>query len=182
MGHYYIHENMLVTTQPSIVRDESGKIRYVIVGKWGTKGDVLSLFSVHNEKIAYVRQELSKHKRHNLFTLYLHDKKMGRLQPLVSIKKDFYLVTQLNWLVIGDIANHHYAIYQINQPVMRMRKTYLAKGDFYELDIIREDMAPLCICLAILLDYWQLNRHKETSSLLSESKLGWAYKFKPFKD
>ena len=182
MGHYYIHENMLVTMQPSIVKDESGKIRYIIVGKWGIQGDVLSLFSVQNERIAYVRQETSKIKQRNIFTLYFHDKPVGKFYPILSIKKDFYFITHLNWLVIGEISKHQYAIYHLTQPIMKMRKTYLAEGNFYELEVTYDEHAPICICLASLLDYWQLNRHKEGSSLLAENKLGWAYRFKSFKD
>ncbi|MGX7031380.1 LURP-one-related/scramblase family protein [Vagococcus zengguangii] len=182
MGHYYIQENMLVTKQPSVVKDESGKLCYLIVGKWGNQGDVLSLFSVHNERIAYVRQETSQYKHANKFTLYFQNEKIGTFHHLVSLKKDYYFISQLNWLAMGDIPKFQYGIYQFKQPIMKMSKSYLARGNFYDLDISQDELAPVCICIASLLDYWQLNRHKESTPLLAKNKLGWAYKFRSFKD
>ncbi|MGX6961902.1 LURP-one-related/scramblase family protein [Vagococcus xieshaowenii] len=182
MGHYYIQENMLATNTPTVVKDESGKQCYLIVGKWGSKGDVLSIFTMKNELIVHIKQESFGMRANNHFSIYFEQKKIATLKHLLSFKRDYYFVTQLSWLVTGNIPKHQYKIYQFNQTIMKMNKTYLAQGNFYELEISKDEFVPICLGIACLLDYWQLNRSKELQPVLAKNKLGWAYKLNLFKD
>ena len=52
---------------------------------------------------------------------------------------------------------------------MKMDKSNTFTGDYYVLDIPIEEDAPICICIAAVLDYWlyRKNNGKDTPSFLS---------------
>ena len=43
---------------------------------------------------------------------------------------------------------------------MKMDKATLFSGDYYVLDVTNDDDAPVCICIAAIMDYWLYNRSK----------------------
>jgi hypothetical protein len=49
-----------------------------------------------------------------------------------------------------------------------MDKATLLTGDYYALDVIDPADAPICICVAAIMDYWLYNRnkHKEPETAL----------------
>ena len=65
-------------------------------------------------------------------------------------------------MVFGDIYNHRYAIHHFNKVVMEMDKATLVTGDYYVLSIPEAADAPICICIAAIMDYWLYNRKKQT--------------------
>lgn len=160
MSEFYIRQNLLASNARTVVKDRDGKSLFLLVGRWGTRGDVLSLYQMNGEIVASIKQATFAFTLGSRFDLYQEFKKVGSLQRLLSVNRDFYYVHQLGWVVIGDIKNHQYAIYHLNQKIMTMTKVPFSSGDFYSLDVIDDTNAPLCICIAAVLDYWLLNRNK----------------------
>ena len=50
---------------------------------------------------------------------------------------------------------------------MTMDKATLLTGDYYVLDVTNPADAPVCICVAAIMDYWLYNRskHKESETV-----------------
>lgn len=167
MSEYFIQEQQLVNLTRTVVKDINGKSIFLLIGHWGTKGDVLSLYQMNGELVASIRQVSFIFGTR--FDLYKEFKKVGVLRKLLSIYADFYYIEQLHWTVIGDIKNHCYTIYHMNHQIMKMDRVILFSGDYFHLDIKQDENAPLCICIAVILDYWLYNKKKQPNP----SSIGW---------
>lgn len=159
MPTYFIHQHLLSANVRTVIKDETGHSVYLLVGRWGTKGDVLSIYQLDGTILASVKQVTSAMPSH--FDLYNGYEKVGTLSRLFSVDRDFYLIKKLRWLAVGDIKNQDYRIYQLNQRLMTMKKETTYKGDFYQINVSDEEIAPLCICVAAILDYWARMKKKE---------------------
>lgn len=158
VSEFFIQEKQLSNVTRTIVKDEAGHSLFLLVGRWGTHGDVLTLYAMNGTLVAKVKQ--TSFAFGSRFDLYKGFTKIGVLRKLLTISSDFYYIQHLHWTVIGNIKNHRYAIYQVNKRIMTMDKTTLFSGDYFCLEIPNEENAPLCICIAAVLDYWLYNKKK----------------------
>lgn len=159
MAEYFIQEQQLGMLTRTIVKDVHGKSLYLLVGSWGNRGDVLSLYAMNGEIVASIKQvSLVFGSR---FELYNGFEKVGVLQKLLNLNADFYYIKHLNWTVLGNIKNHHYSIFQRNHKIMEMNRTTLFSGDYFCLNVASDENAPLCICIAAVLDYWLYNKKRK---------------------
>lgn len=158
MSEFFIQEKQLSRATRTIVKNEDGKSLFLMVGRWGTKGDALSLYSMNGKLVAHIKQiSLTFGTR---FELYKDFEKVGTMQKIFNWPGDFYYIRHLHWTVQGDIYNHCYHIHHFNQPIMAMNKATLFTGDYYVLDVTKDEDAPLCICIAAVLDYWLYHKNK----------------------
>ncbi|GCF94424.1 hypothetical protein NRIC_23150 [Enterococcus florum] len=159
MTEYYIQEKHLSSATRTIVKDANGKALYLLVGQWGRKGNVLSLYAMDGKMVAHIKQASVIFGRK--FEIYQNFTKVGTLHKIFNWPGDFYYIKQLHWAVYGDIYNHHYSINHFNQRVMTMDKGSFLTGDYYVLDVKKQADAPVAICVAAIMDYWLYNRSKE---------------------
>lgn len=164
MPTYYINEHLLSSKVRTVIKDETGKPVFLLVGKWGTKGDVISIFNLEGALLANVKQ--TSFTIQSKFELYQSYEKVGTLTRIFSFTKDFYWVKGLRWVVVGDISNQTYRIYRLNKEVMRMRKRRLSQRDMCEIVVTDASDAPLCLCIASILDYWVKKDNKEKALLV----------------
>lgn len=158
MSEYFIQDKQLSSVTRTIVKDEAGKSLYLMVGRWGTKGDALSLYAMDGQLVASIKQvSFSFGTR---FELYRNFEKIGTLQKIFNWPGDFYYIQQLHWTVQGNIYNHQYSIRHFNEVIMTMDKATLMTGDYYVLDVPKDEDAPICICIAAVMDYWLYNRSR----------------------
>ena len=158
MSEFFIQEKQLSKVTRTIVKDEAGHSLFLLVGRWGAYGDVLSLYAMNGTLVAKVKQ--TSFAFGSKFDLYKGFTKIGVLRKILTIHSDFYYIQHLHWTVIGDIKKHRYAIYQVNKKIMSMDKATLFSGDYFCLTIPNEENAPVCICIAAILDYWLYNKKK----------------------
>lgn len=158
MPTLYIRQDLLASNARTIIKNEEKEPQYLLVGRWGTRGDVLSLYAMNGEIIASIKQATFAFTRGARFDLYEQFEKVGSLQRILSFNRDFYYVHHLGWVVIGNIRQQEYSIFHLNRRVMTMKRATLPDGEFYTLDIDRSEDAPLCICIAAVLNYWLQNR------------------------
>lgn len=170
MSEYFIQDKQLSSVTRTIVKDEKGKSLYLMVGRWGTKGDALSLYSMNGTLVASIKQ--MSFTFGTRFELYKDFEKVGTLQKIFNWPGDFYYIQQLHWTVQGDIYNHQYSIHHLTHRIMQMSKATLAAGDYYVLNVENDEDAPICICIAAVMDYWLYNRSKK-------EKNSFAVKFMP---
>ncbi|WP_159722239.1 LURP-one-related/scramblase family protein [Enterococcus sp. CSURQ0835] len=159
MTEFFIQENHLSTATRTIVKDADGRSLFLLVGHWGRKGNVLSLYAMSGEIVASIKQASVIFGRK--FEIYQGQAKVGTLHKIFNWPGDFYYIKQLNWAVHGNIYQHRYAINHFNDRVMTMDKATLLTGDYYVLDVTQTSDAPICICIAAIMDYWLYNRKKD---------------------
>ncbi|KAF1295659.1 hypothetical protein BAU15_03715 [Enterococcus sp. JM4C] len=159
MAEFFIQERQLSRVTRTIVKDSQGKSLFLLVGRWGTKGDALSLYKMSGELVASIKQVSFTFGTR--FEIYQGFDKVGTLKKIFNWPGDFYYIRQLHWTVQGNIHQHQYAIHHFNRLVMEMDKTTLLTGDYYVLNIPIVEEAPLCICIAAIMDYWLYNRKKD---------------------
>lgn len=179
MIHYYIQENLLLARMPTLVKNEAGENCFILIGTWGTKGDVLSLSKIDGTIVASVKQVSQRSGIWARFDLYQAQEKIGSLRRLFSFQNDFYFISHLTWLALGNIPKHQYSIYSVQKKIMQMSKSYLAEGNYYDLQISDEQYAPICICISAILDYWQIDRSKKKERVpKTKSSLSYSAKYK----
>lgn len=161
MSEYFIHEKQLSSVTRTIVKDINDRPIFLLVGRWGSKGDVFSLYAMNGELVASIKQ--ASFTVGSKFELYLGFQKVGVLRKIFHLNADFYYIRRLNWVVVGDIYHHAYAIYQENACIMEMSKATLFTGNYFSLNVSKDEYAPLCICIAAVLDYWLYNKKKQAS-------------------
>lgn len=156
MIHLYMKQQFVSMQERIIIKDESGKDCYLLIGKWGNVGDGLYLYKIDGTLVAEAKQTLLSILPK--FDLYLADQNVGSLSKHYGSKMPFFKVSKLHWLVTGDFYNHHYQIKKGHQLIMTMEKSYLPTGDFYALSIEDPKDAAICLCIAVILDHLLLNR------------------------
>jgi uncharacterized protein YxjI len=165
MSEYLIQQRSLSSDARTLVQDENGKNLFLLVGRWGSLGDVLSLYDMSGELLAQIKQaSLIFGIR---FDIYSRGEKVSSMRKILNWRKDVYYIPKLRWLVSGDITNHQYRIQYFDETVMEMQPVSMLAGQYYSLDIENEDDAPVCICVASVLDYWLFRGVKEKKPKLS---------------
>jgi len=165
MEIYYIKEHVLSANVRTVIKNTDDKPVYILVGRWGVKGDVLSIYSMQGDVLATVKQTTYAFPSH--FDLYDRQDKIGSLGRLLSLNRDIYLVKQLNWLVLANVNKQSYRIYSFKERLMLMEKHTSFQGDYYKLSIKNETLAPVCICIGAVMDYWAKNNEKNWQTVNS---------------
>ena len=154
MSEFFIQDRQLSSITRTIVKDEKGKSLFLMVGRWGTKGDALSLYRLDGTLVASIKQ--ISFTFGTRFEIYKDFEKVGTLQKIFNWPGDFYYIQQLHWAVQGDIY----------KTIMEMVKATLMTGDYYVIDVGNDEDAPVCICIAAIMDYWLYNRKRKTQQHL----------------
>lgn len=152
----YMKQKYVSKQEKILVKNEQGKDMYLISGRWGRVGDKISLYAIDGTLLVEFKQTvLSLFPK---FDIYIQDKKIGSIVKHRTLKTVYFKVTPLNWIVTGDFYNHHYFVRCENQLVMELDKTYISIGDYYRLSISEAQYAPICLCIALIVDNLTLTR------------------------
>lgn len=152
----YMKQKYVSKQEKILVKNEQGKDMYLISGRWGRVGDKISLYAIDGTLLVEFKQTvLSLFPK---FDIYIQDKKIGSIVKHRTLKTVYFKVTPLNWIVTGDFYNHHYFVRCENQLVMELDKTYTSIGDYYRLSISEAQYAPICLCIALIVDNLTLTR------------------------
>lgn len=172
MVRLFIKEEYMSMQDRMIVKTESGQDIYLIVGKWGRKGDALSLYTMDGERLVEARQrKLSLFPKFDLFVDGQKRATIKKHPGLRGIKQPYFTISKLHWLITGDFLEQKYSIRRYTQLIMKLEKNYSFIGDFYSLNIYKEEVAPICCVLAVIVDHlspnkdtlWQHVKHKQYS-------------------
>lgn len=91
MSEFFIQDRQLSRVTRTIVKDETGKSLFLMVGRWGTKGDALSLYRLNGQMVASIKQ--ISFTFGTRFEIYKDFEKVGTLQKI------------FNWRVISTISS-----------------------------------------------------------------------------
>lgn len=169
MVHLYMKQQFVSIHERLLVKDEKGKDVFLIIGKWGRVGDAISLYKMDGSLLVEFKQTvLSLFPK---FDIYVRGKKIGSISKHHGLKGPYFKVSHLNWIVTGDFNNHSYRIQHPTRTVMEMEKAYLPSGDFYALSIHQPQDAPICLCIAVIVDHLALTKLPQNQ----KSRIGIAY-------
>lgn len=162
MVTYYIQKQLLSANVRTTIKDNAGKPEFLLVGRWGLKGDSLSVYDMAGEALATVKQ--NNFAFSSQFDFFVHHQKVGTMNRLFPILKDIYYIRWLKWLVVGDSLEGVYEVYHIHQKKMSITTI----GNLYKIEIMDQEDIPLCLCLASVLDYWA--NHYVSKKTIDERK------------
>ena len=152
MATYYIEQSLLSAKVRTLIKDDKNQPAYLLVGSWGSKGDSVSVYHLDGRLLAKAKQTTLSVRPQ--FDLFMHHEKVGVLKRLFFWQRDFYFIKKLNWLAIGDIKKQKYQIYYLNDKLFEMTQVKRGNRVFFKMIVPDEKLAPLCICLVSVLDYW----------------------------
>ncbi|MFB9768399.1 LURP-one-related/scramblase family protein [Lactiplantibacillus modestisalitolerans] len=136
-----------------VVRDAHKQSHYLLVGRWGRRQDALSLYAIQGELLAEIRQTslglLPK------FDLYYNRQNVGSISKTFGFWHEMLYVRKLRWIIMGSLSAEHYRIYHGTTLIMTMRPVVTTNGEAFELSISDQQLEPICICIAAILDHWQ---------------------------
>lgn len=159
VAEYFIQEQHLSRVTRTIIKDEKGTDIFLMIGRWGSRGDVLTLYGMNGNLLARIKQ--TSFSFGTRFELYDGFEKVGVMQKIFNWPGDFYYIQQLHWTAQGNIFQHEYTIHHFRELIMEMNHAHLFSGDYYVVNIPKPENAPICICIAAVLDYWLYNRQTQ---------------------
>ena len=187
MVRLFIKEEHLALQNRMIVKDDAGNDVFLIVGKWGRLGDMMTVYSMSGERLVEAKQTLLS--VFPKFSLHKNGQYIGSIKKqggLRGLRKPYVIVTKFNWLITGDYEKRRFTVRHIAKKIMTIEKTISYSGDFYILNIENEDHAAIACVLAVLLDHyvhkknarWKEYKQEKYSLGLIHSVL---LRFKPIK-
>lgn len=152
----YMKQEYVSKQEKILVKNEQGKDVYLVSGKWGRIGDSISLYAMDGTLLVEFKQTvLSLFPK---FDIYVQNKKIGSIAKHRTLKMVYFKITPLNWVVTGDFYNHHYFVRCEDQLIMELDKAYTSFGDYYRLSVPEAQHAPICLCIALIVDNLTLTR------------------------
>ncbi|ABJ63815.1 LURP-one-related/scramblase family protein [Levilactobacillus brevis] len=153
----YLNQAALSAKATSVVRDQHNQSRYLLVGKWGLRADVVSVYTIAGSLEAEVKQEtlglLPK------FRLLYHRQLVGRVSKTFGVIREVLFVRGLNWIIMGNLNHGHFKIYHGRDLIASIDRVS-ASGNTVALTVDHPDHEALVICLATILDRWAKHQQR----------------------
>lgn len=167
MPTFFIQEKPFGASSKTIVQDQSGQTCYLLSGRLGDLGSRLTLYDSNGKALAYIKKDLLAFVRR--FEIYENNNKVGTMQKFLNWPNDFYYISQLHWMVHGNIYQHEYRIRHFTSEIMNMSRIHSMLGTHYQLEVNDEQNIAKCICIASVLDYWSYNREQNQPAYYKEA-------------
>ncbi|MGY3765778.1 LURP-one-related/scramblase family protein [Vagococcus vulneris] len=151
MQIFYIQQALMSANVRTVIKDTEGSVTYLLVGRWGIKGDSLSVYNLNGDLLASARQR--SYALNQQFDLIKKHHIVGKLSRLISYPKDVYVVKKLKWVILGN-QRGQYRVYYLNHQVMSIDKVSFKNKESYKITVVDEEYTEICLCIAAILDYW----------------------------
>lgn len=158
MVKLFIKENK-TNNQRMTVRDDRGQILYLIEGRWGRKGDIVTLQALSTENHLTAKQ--NKLSPLPTFDLSNQDEKLGYIRKypgLFGIRDSYFTVQPNQWVITGDFEELYFTAHYKNELVMECEKIQKNSCGHFELIVTKEEDVPLCALITVLLDHYVRRR------------------------
>ncbi|MCP0886330.1 hypothetical protein LB941_03135 [Ligilactobacillus sp. WILCCON 0076] len=152
MRKLYSSRNNLSSRGSTTIKDEQGKVVYLLTGRWGMHPAAMSVYDIDGVLLAEIKQRslglLPK------FELFEQHKLVGSLRRYYGVGHEMLFIQKLNWFILGNSLTFNYKIYHGRTCILSLHEVELSSGKFLELQITHQDDEPLCICVVAILDFW----------------------------
>ncbi|WP_125583333.1 LURP-one-related/scramblase family protein [Levilactobacillus cerevisiae] len=163
MRTLYLNQAALSAKATTVIRDTSNQSCYLLVGKWGLRADVLSVYTIAGDLEAEVKQEslglLPK------FRLIYHRQTVGRVSKTFGLIREVLFVRGLNWIIMGNLNSGHFKIYHGRDLIATIDQVSQSGGGTATLAVDQPDHEALVICLAAILDRWAKHQQQALNPL-----------------
>jgi uncharacterized protein YxjI len=167
MRTLYLNQAALSAKATTVIRDTNNQSCYLLVGKWGLRADVLSVYTIAGALEAEVKQEslglLPK------FRLVYHRQTVGRVSKTFGVIREVLFVRGLNWIIMGNINSGHFKITHGRDLIATIDQVSQSGGGTTTLAVDQPDHEALVICLAAILDRWAKHQHNALAPLRSHA-------------
>lgn len=155
----YIKKQFVDLNHVALVYDRNQKPVYYLSGRQGLLNDNFTLFELSGEVLGEIRQvSLGMLPR---FDILIHQEKVGSLKRMLGVWHQFIFVSDLKWILMGDLLDNHYQAYAHGKLIFQVDHALLSDGALArELRITDPNDAPVCILIAMILDLWSRNTKK----------------------
>ena len=146
---YYFRRKVLSSRGISTLKDANGNVCYILSGRWGMMPAVLEVYDINDHRLAQIRQcSLGLLPKFELYNEYRQ--KVGSLRRYYHVGAEIHFVSGLNWVILGNSLNLNYKVFHGRELIMVVTQL----NDFTSLQITASEYEPICICLAVILDFW----------------------------
>lgn len=151
MRQLYLNQAALSARATTVIRDADNQSRYLLVGKWGLRADVLTVYLINGSLEAEVRQEsLGLLPR---FRLIYHRQTVGRVNKTFGLIREVLFIRGLNWVVMGTLTTGGFRIYHGRALIATIQRVD-QRDQTLVLTVDQPDHEALVVCLAAILDRW----------------------------
>lgn len=152
MRTLYIHQHTTDLRGATTVKDTDGQTAYLLVGKWGLRNDVLSLYAVSGELLAEIRQLtlgiLPK------FAIYQNHQQIGVIGKSLGVFREVIYIHGLNWIIVGNMLKESYRVYHGTQLIFSFKSQASDGQTFGILQVTDERYEPVSIVISGVLSHW----------------------------
>lgn len=160
MRTLYIHQHTSDLRGATTVKDDQNQTVYLLVGKWGLRQDVLSLYAVSGELLAEIRQLtlgiLPK------FAIYQDHQQVGVIGKSLGVFKEVIYIRGLNWIIVGNMLKESYRVYHGTQLIFSFQSQTQGGQTFGILEVTDKRLEPISIVISGVLSHWARRSDKLT--------------------
>ncbi|MDT6980132.1 hypothetical protein [Levilactobacillus zymae] len=168
MRQLYLNQAALSARATTVIRDAQNQSCYLLVGKWGLRADVLTVYLIDGSLEAEVRQEsLGLLPR---FRLLYHRQPVGHVSKTFGVIREVLFVRGLNWVIMGNLNSGRFRIFHGRELIANIAPVS-ADGQTISLAVDQPDHEALVVCLAAILDRWAKHQQRRLNPLKNR---GWA--------
>lgn len=150
---YYIDAQSLKDAGMSVVKNGDFKPVYILNGKHGLANDGFMLHNIAGDELGEIRQ-----KTVGLFPrydLYVDRQRVGSVKKMAGVWREFIFVSDLNWMIIGNLLANQYHIYHGVKSITTIAEAGTASNTVFKLDIPDQKDVVAGLLLAAILDRWR---------------------------
>ncbi|QMU07163.1 LURP-one-related/scramblase family protein [Levilactobacillus suantsaii] len=168
MRQLYLNQTALSARATTVIRDAQNQSCYLLVGKWGLRADVLTVYLINGSLEAEVKQDsLGLLPR---FRLLYRRQPVGRVSKTFGVIREVLFVRGLNWVIMGNLNNGRFRIFHGRDLIANITRVS-PDGLTMSLEVDQTDHEALVVCLAAILDRWA-KRQQKVPGLVKNR--GWA--------
>ena len=150
---YYIDAQALNDTGMTVVKDDKSKPAFILSGRHGLANEGFSLYNISGELLGEIRQKtVSVFPRYDLT---VGGQYVGAIKKMLGVWREFIFVTDLNWLIIGNLLANQYHIYHGVKSITTIAEVGTTSETVFKLDIANEKDVPAGLLIAAILDRWR---------------------------
>ena len=158
----YIKQRVFTFGDQFTVSDQQGNKLYEVQGKVFSFGDQLTISEVDGPAQIHIKQKLASWMPR--YAIEMDNKVVCEVVKKFTFFKASFDISPFNWVVEGDVFNHHYILRDESTEIMTVKKEWLTWGDTYHVTINEEKLVLPCLAIMIVLDLVLHNKKSQNHS------------------
>lgn len=145
----YIKQCVFSFSESFEVRNENNAVVYYVKGSFFSIPKNFKIYDVNERQVGMIEAQLFRWMPHYDISTQSHNITLKR--SFTFLKQSYELIGT-PWVLKGDFWSHEYRVINGTTPIMSISKHWFTWGDSYELNILNEEDALLCLAIVIAVD------------------------------